>query len=191
MTDSRKKKLEDTVEDIDLGLTTLFGALGDAIGDMVARLEEGKTGAVNRDHVFETEKGPVRAQAGVRIQMGGLRADASRKPASGRKPATPVNPGRPPHPEKGAQPEPANPTKSVAYDLIEGAEEWMLTADLPGVSEEEVELSWEADTLSIMTTGKRRYETKVPLDTRRAAGAAKYTLRNGVLTISIPRKDDT
>ena len=55
---------------IDLQLDGLLGKLGDTLGEMIERLEDGETGEFRRSHELQTPRGPVRAEAGLRVRMG-------------------------------------------------------------------------------------------------------------------------
>lgn len=172
----KSKSFQDAASEIDAGLGGLFGALSDAIGEMAARLEAGSSGAVERDMTFDTEKGPVRAQAGVRLRMGGLDTGSSTQTPR------PVNPDR-------AKPAPAKPAaRALAYDLFEDEDIWILTADMPGVSRKDVKFEASGTVLNIRTTGARVYEGAADLEDRFDVDAIEATLRNGVLTLRIPKE---
>lgn len=175
MSSSRKKPFQGAAKDIDDGLTSLFGALGDAIGEMVARLEDGNTGAVTRDHVFDTSKGPIRAHAGIRLRMGGTDQDIANDTP------TPVNAGR------AKQASSAPVSKPMAYDLLEDEDEWVLTADVPGVAEGDLKIAQDATALVINTTGTRKYAARIDLETQFAMAGITTILRNGILTVRIQK----
>ncbi len=172
----KKPSSENTSTRIEEGLNGLLGALGDAIGDVVSGLEEGNAGAVMRDQVFETSKGPVRAHAGVRLRMGGLNTEGVTADTP-----QPVNPDR------------AKPTKaevdsrSLPYEIFEDDADWILTADMPGVKRTDLELSQNDSTLIIKTTGPRRYDVQVALDAPLNLTDIKIRLRNGILTLHVKK----
>ena len=183
MTDDPKKKLKQAAQDIDVGLNSLFGALGDAIGDMVSRLEDGNSGAVTRDHVIETDKGPLRAHAGIRVQMGGLGAARS---TGDTVQAKPVNPSRP----KPAR-TPAATAKPLEYDVFEDQNAWIFTADLPGVAQGDLSLASYGTRLDVTTSGARLYEAQVELGKPFDLDGIETRLHNGVLTLNIPKPEAT
>lgn len=178
MTDDPRKKLKDAAQEIDIGLNGLLGALGDAIGEMVTKLEDGHSGALSRDHVFETEKGPIRAHAGVRLRMGGLDAGSGSHPAP-----KPVNPNRS-SPNQPVSPKP----KTLEYDVFEEKNGWIFAADLPGVSAEELQLTHEGSLLELKTTGARLFTASVDLECEFDFEQIETRLQNGVLTLTIPKK---
>ena len=183
MTDDPKKKMKQAAQDIDVGLNSLFGALGDAIGDMVSRLEEGNSGAVTRDHVIETDKGPMRAHAGIRVQMGGLGAARS---TGDTVQAKPVNPSRP----KPAR-TPAATAKPLEYDVFEDQNAWIFTADLPGVARDDLSLAAAGTHLDVTTSGTRLFEARVDLGKPFDLEGIDTQLHNGVLTLNIPKVEAT
>jgi len=71
MTDDKRRKAEDTIAELDLRLDGLLGKLGASLGEMVERLERGEDGEVRRSHEIRTPKGPLRAETGVRVRVGG------------------------------------------------------------------------------------------------------------------------
>lgn len=180
MSEDAKKKMKDAAQDIDIGLNGLLGALGDAIGEMAARLEDGRAGSVTRDHVFDTEKGPIRAHAGVRLRMGGLEADRQSRTQSPK----PVNPNRV-QPEKA--PNPA--AKPLEYDLFEDADAWIFTADVPGVGQDDVDLKAEGTRLYLCTKGARLFEADVDLEQSFDFEGIDTRVHNGVLTLTIPKTE--
>lgn len=182
MSDDPKKKIKEAAKEIDVGLNGLFGALGDAIGEMVTRLEDGTAGSVTRDHVFETDKGPVRAQAGVRLRMGGMDVGPSASAPS----AKPVNPNRARTTSVADTPPPAKP---LEYDIFEDAEAWILTADMPGVSRGDLALEAHAAHLHLTTTGARRFQARVELGNDFDFEGIETRLHNGVLTLNIPKTE--
>lgn len=172
---SRKKRpFEDAANDIDAGLNGLLGALGEAIGEMVSKLDDGKAGSVNRNMTFDTDKGPIKAQAGVRLRMGGMDIGTASKDPQ------PVNPNR-------HQDAPQSRSKDLSFDLFEDADDWILTADVPGVEENDINLAQDGDTLLITTKGARIYEGEAKLDTSFHVKTISTSLRNGILTLTIPK----
>lgn len=174
MTDDRKKRFDKAAQDNNLNLGGLFGSLGEALTDMVARLEDGKAGAFQREHVIETAKGPIHAQTGIRVRVGGLDR------APGKTAPQPINPDR-------AGPVTQQVVKDLVYDLFEDEQGWILTADLPGVARKDIALTADGATLTITTAGSRRYHADIRFETEFDLDAIRIGLRNGILDLSIPR----
>ncbi|MDX8351424.1 Hsp20/alpha crystallin family protein [Cognatiyoonia sp. IB215182] len=179
MNGSRKKGFQQAGVSIDDGLNTLFATLSDALTTMLDRIEEGQTGAVQRDQVFETPKGPIRAHAGIRLRMGGMDAkSASEEPQ-------PVNPDR-------GSSDPEKPkVKSIVYDVIDDEDEWVVTADLPGVSTDELQLGKNGTTLAISTTGTRSYAGQVDIGGQFSLSRVSSSMRNGILTLRVGKDRQT
>ncbi|MEM8539119.1 MAG: Hsp20/alpha crystallin family protein [Pseudomonadota bacterium] len=178
----KKKDFEDAKAQIEANLGGLFGALGDAIGEMVTRLEDGKSGAVERNLSFDTDKGPVRAQAGVRLRMGGL--DVGTTGTDSQPAPKPINPQR----KRTASAPAAQPQeRPLAYDLLSDEDGWTLTADVPGVDADDLKLDQVESTLRITTGGARAYRADVALDGPFDLADVTTTLRNGILTLHIPK----
>jgi HSP20 family molecular chaperone IbpA len=169
MDEDRRKKLDETMSELDLRLGGLLGKLGDALNEAVSRLETGDDGEVRRTHEIETPKGPLRAETGVRVRLGGLDAGAAR----GRDPARPVNDpggGRGRRPDAAtARPRTADSPPAGSEASMHGATDrgsagadagadadgpprrphleayrdgprWVLCADLPGVRLPEIDV---------------------------------------------------
>lgn len=164
--------------DITEGLNGLLGALNEALGDMMTRLDDGTSGSVERNHTFQTPKGPVRAQAGVRVRMGGF--DAGGTP---QQEPQPINPDR-------TAPAPAHSgPRTVPCDVIEAADHWTITADLPGIAEDEVTVTLDGSTLTITAKGRRHYRATCTLGGPGVVGEDAVTLHNGILTLTVQKAD--
>jgi len=175
----KKKDPKEVVSQIEHNLGGLLGALGDALGDMVNKLEDGAGGSVNRDMTIDTEKGPLRAHAGIRVRMGGLSGSDSENATSA--PPKPVNPDR-------AKPTARAPSeRPLSYELLEDGTGWILTADMPGVTSDEIDLRAKDDVLHVTTTGKRRYAAAITLGPGLDTAKITRSLRNGILTLEIPQ----
>jgi HSP20 family molecular chaperone IbpA len=148
------------------GLDGLLGKLGDALNEAVQRLDQGQS-----DHVQDvnTPKGVLRTSSSLRVRVGGL--DIAKAAATPK----PVNPNRV---------KPA-PTKTLAYDLFEDADAWILTAELPGVSLPELSLTQSDGTLTLRTTGARSYHAQIPMPC--ATDTITPDLHNGILTLHFPK----
>lgn len=180
MTSRKKKPFEDAAQEVTDGLGGLFGALNEALGEMMSRLDDGTSGTVERDHTFQTPKGPVRAQAGVRLRMGGMDVGNAAQTTPEPKP---VNRNRPKAPTAPPPPQ----VRTAHCDVFEDNTDWIVTADLPGVAKKEVQISANGTVLAIKTNGSRHYAAQVDLGAPFDDHAVQITLRNGILTLKIPK----
>lgn len=170
----------------DLGLGTLFEALGEAVAEVTRRLEDGQTGEIHRSYDVETGKGPVRAEAGIRVRFADASAGAEERGVR------PVNrPGPPAKTSERASPgdEPASdthtpkPVRTIEYTVFEDAAGWRLTADLPGVGAPDLVLSDADGNLIIETTGARHYRATVALPESVCAADLEVRVNNGILVL--------
>lgn len=185
------------LEQIDLQLEGLLGKLGDTLGEMIERLEDGETGELRRSHEVQTPKGPVRAEAGLRVRMG-LRGAAG--PADGPFRAQPVR-------ARGASDTPApddagrmrradgsgaaqtarqdEEPRALHIDAYPGDGRWIFSADMPGVSLPDVSVTVENGQVAVTSAGRRRYAGRHALPAGADPSDMAIALRNGVLEITM------
>lgn len=176
MTDDPKKRLRDVREEIDLRLDGLLGQLGASIGDMLGRLEEG-AGELHHSRTVETERGPVRAEAGIRIRVGGIEAERATQPTQ--RPST-------------APPKPApEPPRPVAATILAEPDLWSLTAELPGVTQADLRLDVDGVELTIEAEARgRRFRGVFTLPPGIRRDDLSVSLRNGILDLTAPKPGD-
>lgn len=194
MTDRKQRTDDDPLAEIARGLEGLMGQFGAALGEAMSRLGEGEGSESRHSRVFDTGKGPVRAEIGLRVR--GL-GDAG--PADGFRPRTrrPAQPG-PASASSGPAAAKATGTDAAADDpprsvVLTGYADrggWTLAADLPGVEPEDVGLSVTGGTLHLTTGGARRYRGSADLPPGLDTGAMTMTLRNGILSVRFPPAAD-
>lgn len=202
MDDDKRRKLDETMAELDLRLGGLLGKLGGTLSEVIERLEAGDDGEVRRVHHIPTPRGHLRAETGVRIRVGAL--DGSERGQAGRDRTRPVNaaPSGDTRPERerrspaSRRPAPdASPRAgSAAADrphvesYTEGAR-WVLCADLPGVTLPEVDVRIDAGArgpeIAVATTGARRYALRHPLPPEARPDDMQIVLRNGVLEVTL------
>jgi HSP20 family molecular chaperone IbpA len=162
MTDDKRRKIEDTISELDLRLDGLLGKLGESLGEMIDRLDQGEDGEIRRSHEIRAPKGPLRAETGVRIRVGGASFGSPGSTRSDRQPAQPVDPrdlpasdkdheapdnetaattGGPASDTPGSTPDasaapftPEQPIRVPDFEEYAAAGRWHLCADLPGVT---------------------------------------------------------
>lgn len=176
MTSERKKSGRAAVEGVDAGLGGLLGTLGAALAEVLEQLDQGGAAEVRRDFEVETDRGPLRAEAGIRLRMGGFDT-GWRDLVDGRDPA-PLRAG-------AAAPEGA--TRPIAAEIVDDGTVWRLTADLPGVARKDLSLTVDQGMLVILAAGRgRRYSDRIALPHGTGPEDLRVSLRNGVLEIEAP-----
>lgn len=197
------------LEQIDLQLEGLLGKLGDTLGEMIARLDEGETGELHRSHEVQTSKGPVRAEAGLRVRMG---LGDTTGPAGRASVAQPVRPRAAPS-ESGADDADAprmdddrsgadgatgaeratgadgatgaDKPRPLRIDAYQGDGRWIFSADMPGVGLPEVSVTIEGGQVCVASDGRRRYAGRHALPADADPSDMAMALRNGVLEITM------
>ena len=184
MTKKKKSPFEDAQEQIDLRLGGLLGELGSALSEALNRLDD--QGEVRRETVFESDKGPIRASAGVRIRtLGGTHS--ARNTTRGRSPDQPVNTARTRTPDQSAG---APETREISATILSDDASWTLIADLPGVSEENLDCAQDGSLLRISATGRgRAYTAEYELPEGFETATISQTLQNGILELRLNKAD--
>jgi HSP20 family protein len=73
-------------------------------------------------------------------------------------------------------------------DVIQGKDEIFVTMELPGASEEDVDVEVKGSKLTVRVAGRRKYYAEVDLPTTVLGNDMRWTLRNGVLDIVLKRE---
>ena len=184
----------DAFGEIEMRLGGLLGELGQAVGDMLGRLEDGTSGEILRSGEIETQRGPIRAEAGIRVRFAGKEIATPGVPARGAPPGAGRRPpdrpaartgtdlGRPPPaPDPGQTPAP----RAIDADIVSGDGHWSLTADLPGVAEDRLTVEVSQGRLILSADGRgRRWAGEFALPDGLTRDDLAVRLRNGVLEIS-------
>lgn len=167
----RDRKGRDAFREIDLRLDGFLGDLGAALGEMLTRLDDGSGGEVRRTHSFETPRGTVRTEAGIRVRMGGFDVKAGPERAD---PAPPPKPAPTP-----------DDIRPIQAEILDSDGHWSLVAELPGISPEGLTLEVGPGSLCIEARSvTRRYRGEVPLPKGLGRDDLAVSLQNGVLEIS-------
>lgn len=169
MTDDRKQRMESARQEIGLRLDGLFGELGKALNEVVGRLDE--AGAeVRHTHSFTTGDKPVQAHADIRFRVGGLEGAATSAPP--RAAAEPASPAAP-------------PPREINATILQDAGHWSLTAEVPGVAEEDLKLEVGQGRITLSATGTgARYAGTFDAPATLTRDAITVSLRNGILDLS-------
>ncbi len=75
-------------------------------------------------------------------------------------------------------------------DVIEGGQDISVTCELPGISKEDVNLHVSDDRITIRVDTPRKYYKVIPLPTPVVPKSAKATFKNGVLDLTIARRQE-
>lgn len=170
-------------KDIEAGLGTLLSALGDAVAEVTQRLGDGQTGEFHRSIDIETARGPLRAEAGVRVRF------ADQVGAAARMDPNEPEPG---DTEPAADtPEKQAPTRqrAASFEVEDTGGVWRAVVDLPGAGPDALKLSERDGHAIVETTGARQYRAEVPLPPTVRIADLAVTLRNGVLELSVTKDE--
>lgn len=72
-------------------------------------------------------------------------------------------------------------------DVFDEGDKIIITAELPGVTEEELKVSAKKSVLSLETTGKHRYAKDVPLPSPVDGDTLHQSYRNGILQVTLQK----
>ncbi|MEM1067021.1 MAG: Hsp20/alpha crystallin family protein [Pseudomonadota bacterium] len=188
---------------IEQGLEAILGALGDALDEISRRAGDPEGGEIHHVRTFDTEKGPLRAEAGLRVRFAGDSHTGVRRPAPGaapgrRRPPSPsnaeagVSPAQPtkattPMEDAGVRaPDASSAIRSMDLDISERHGAWHLLADVPGVKREDVTVTLRDGMLRVRADGRRIYEAHVPCPDAGDPDRLVVTVNNGILEIVLP-----
>jgi HSP20 family protein len=73
-------------------------------------------------------------------------------------------------------------------DHFDEGEEVVVVAELPGVSEEEIQVEIKDDILSLETTGDRKYAKELQLSEAVDTATLRKTYKNGILELRLKKQ---
>lgn len=159
---------------IDLGLGGLFKGLSgfmDVLSDM---LETAESAQVNRTGEFKVKGMGDKAKGvygfSVRTGVGGN----PRVESFGNIRATKEGPV-------------VSETREPLVDVFDEEKEVLILAELPGVSESEVQVDIQEDILTLTTTGERKFAKEVLLPREAQASSLQKTYKNGILELRLKK----
>ena len=178
MTDPKKttKKPEDGVT-VDLGMGGLFKGLGNLL-DMVSSLvetAEANGGQTNSTGEFKVKGMGEKARGVYGFSVHTDIAGIPRVEHFGNIRST------------EAGPEVAE-VREPLVDVFNEATEFVITAELPGVSEDEIQVDVQGDVLSMQTTGERKYAKEILLPADVDPASLKKVYKNGILELRLSKK---
>lgn len=172
--DKKDKKSEKAEFVVDLGLGGIFKGLTDMVGQLSNAVEglnveaDEKTGEFNIKGLGDEAKGVYGFS--IRTATGGK---------------TKVEPfGNIRQTDQG--PEVAE-AREPLVDVFDEDGEIVLTAELPGVSENQIEVSIEDDILSIQTTGDRKYAKEILLPVPVSLDDISRSFNNGIFEMRLKK----
>lgn len=187
MVDDKRKGL-DALNEIGARLGDLFGNVRTAL-DEVAKAaaqaaekgsqsdaEAGRAEAGGQDVTIETPAGPIHAKAGWSVRVGGLAGGAD---AGDDFSSDPI--------KKRAEKAAAPAMRDCRAEVFEEEDAWIMTAELPGVREDELSVTVGDGVLRFATTGDRRFAHQAPVADGFDTAKIETRLANGILEIRIPK----
>lgn len=169
--------MDDVRREIDLRLDGLLGEVGKVLGDVFEKLEDG-TSELRHSQDIQTSKGPVRAEAGIRVRMGGATFGGGSDTVEPT--IQPVNTSRQ-----------DSEARAISASILSEPGLWNLTADLPGVAEDGLTLDVTGGTLTIEATASaRRYYGQFEVPGELTRDAITVSLKNGILDLTAPLIDE-
>jgi len=179
-------KGRDAVSDIEAALEGLLGKLGGTLSEMLGKLETGEAGEMRRSATFDSGRGPVRAETGIRIRVGGKTFDGQpRNVEPVNRPAAPRDVAGPEAPSAGS----SGAVRQVVFDTYTAEGRWIASVEVPGLSIDDIILRTDDGELTLETTGPRRFRGVAKLPAGGEADAIETVLRNGIgIRIRFPRE---
>jgi HSP20 family protein len=170
-------------EDVLSGFKSLE-EMGRRLGDLAETLKErlqgtdGESEGSSGERSFEipTPAGPLKGVVGYTIRSGSL----GQRPARPGHAGSEFNPGRKPGADVDTAREPLAEIHTEDDQIV-------VTIELPGVAEDEIEVSIDGQDLHVEATGSKRYRASFRLEAAVDAASRQTSLRNGILQISLRR----
>ena len=155
----------------DVGFGALFRGLGnfvELLGDMVEAGQQsaGRSGEFTVKGLGERAKGVY----GVSVKIG-IGGETELKPFGNIRST-----------KDGAE---AADIREPLIDIFDEADEVVVVAELPGASDDSIQVEASGDVLSLASSGTRRYAKKIHLPCAVAADTLRRTYKNGLLEIRI------
>ncbi len=180
MSKTKKGRGAERIEEIDLRLDGLLGKLGGTLSELMEKLEAGEAGEIRRSHEVQTPRGPLKAETGIRVRLGGVDLGGGERRGTGRRVAEPVNA------PQGQASEAAAPSPRTVVPATHVADgRWVLSAELPGVTLDEVRISLDGGSFFAETTGAKAFRLSAALPAEVDPGDMHAVMRNGILEVSL------
>jgi HSP20 family protein len=164
-------------------ITKRLGELGSEVANAANR-KAGEGAASERSFTIDTPNGPVSGMSRMSFRVGSL---SDRMPRGG---AARPQAARTAERTRKAAPD-LDGTRPPLVDCFDEGDAVVITAELPGVTEDQIRVTVEAASVLIETTGSRRYRTEETLPYPVRAESLSTVLRHGILEIRLARQDAT
>lgn len=172
-----KQNKKDSGPVIDIGLN--FGGLFKGLNDLIETVSDLAEG----DRAEEIKR---EGQVNVGDTMEGVYGFTIRTNIGGRPTVRPFGNVRRSHDGQGVE---VAKAREPLVDTFDEATEFLIVAELPGVSEAEIQVTVQDDILTLETTGNRHYAKEVLLPENINPNSMQQTYRNGILELRFMKKD--
>lgn len=169
------------IEEMEERLGEVFGTLGGALKGVLEAAKSAEQDGGGTERTFDFSSGPIRAQSSMRIRVGGVDLGESTR-APDRDITKPVNPdtAKPSAAESHA----SRPTaREPLFDTYLENGAWMLTAEIPGIPEDAVQITVKGRSLELMANGHQTYRTVVEIPEGLDPASLQHTVTNGILEL--------
>lgn len=78
-------------------------------------------------------------------------------------------------------------TREPMVDVFDEEKEMLIVAELPGVSESEIQVEVQEDILTLTTTGEHKFAKEILLTQAAQAGTLQKTYKNGILELRLKK----
>lgn len=173
--DKKDKQSEKAEFVLDLGLGGIFKGLTDMVGQL--------SNAVGEIDVEPGEKQGEFTIKGLGDEAKGVYGFSIRTATGGKTKVEPFGNIR--RTEEGAE---VADSREPLVDVYDEENEIIVTAELPGVSEGQIEVTMEDDILSIQTNGDRKYAKEILLPASVSVETMTQTYNNGILELRLSKK---
>ena len=168
--ENKDKKSEQAEFVLDLGIGGLFKGLTDMVGQL--------SNAVEGLNVEAGEKAGEFKIKGLGDEAKGVYGFSIRTATGGKTKVEPFGNIR--RTEEGAE---VADAREPMVDVFDEEHEVVVTAELPGVSEEQIEVTIEDDILGIQTQGERKYAKEILLPAPATLDSMSKSYNNGILEL--------
>jgi HSP20 family protein len=174
MTD-KKPSNDDSSPQIDLNLNLggMFKGLGDMLNLLAELSQRGNT--INQSGAFGGKDGQgLHGVYGFTVRTGIGGAPAVERFGTVRQPQEPNN---------------APEVREPLVDIFDEGAALLIIAEVPGVSEEELDVRLVGDVLALESSGKRRYAKEILLPAVADPASLQRSYRNGILEIRLRKQE--